>query len=60
MSPIARRQITFAAFTLLTALALDLNSYRAQHHRPRLTMSAGLAGIAKAKARELAGVHAPH
>ncbi len=37
------------------ALALDLNSFRAQHHRPRLAMSADLAGFAKAKARELAG-----
>ena len=45
-----------ALLTLTTpALALDLNSYRAQHHRPRLTMSADLTGFAKAKARELAG-----
>ena len=36
------------------ASALDLNSYRAQHHRPRLSVSADLAGFAKSKARELA------
>ena len=37
------------------ALALDLNDYRVQNHRPRLTMSSELSGIASSKARELAG-----
>ena len=48
--------ILILTVTLFTtpALALDLNTYRAQHHRPRLTMSADLASIAKSKARELA------
>jgi uncharacterized protein YkwD len=34
--------VTFAT----PALALDLNSFRAQHGRPALGMSAGLAGLA--------------
>ncbi len=37
------------------ALALDLNDYRAQNKRPRLSMSSQLSGIASGKARELAG-----
>ena len=47
--------IGFVLALTTPALALDLNSFRAQHHRPRLSVSADLAGIAKAKARELAG-----
>ena len=54
------RLLALASVLILTtplalALDLDLNSFRAQHHRPRLAMSADLAGAAKSKARELAG-----
>jgi uncharacterized protein YkwD len=46
----------FAA-TFLTAtpsFALDLNSYRAAHHKPPLALSSELSGIAAATARDLA------
>ncbi|HEY1473304.1 MAG TPA: CAP domain-containing protein [Pseudolabrys sp.] len=36
------------------AAALDLNSFRAQHGRPALSLSVELSGIASTKARELA------
>ena len=36
------------------ALALDLNSFRAQHGRPPLSVSGQLAGIATSHARDLA------
>ncbi len=36
------------------SLALDLNSYRAQHGRPALSVSAQLSGIAHSHARDLA------
>ena len=51
-----------AAFALLTAAAfaapasaLDLNSFRAQHGRPALAMSATLAGLAYEQAQAMAG-----
>ena len=45
----------FACALLATpALALDLNSFRAQHKRPPLSVSAQLAGIAYSHARDLA------
>lgn len=44
-----------AALTLTTpALALDLNSFRAQHKLPPLTMSSALAGAAHSHARDMA------
>jgi len=47
------------AVTLLTcfatpALALDLNSFRAQHGRPALSMSSSLAGLAYEQAHAMA------
>lgn len=36
------------------ALALDINSFRAEHHLPRLTVSAALARAARAHARDMA------
>lgn len=45
----------FACALLATpALALDLNSFRAQHGRPALSVSAQLSGIASSHARDLA------
>jgi uncharacterized protein YkwD len=47
--------LCLALITLATpALALDLNSFRAQHKRPPLTVSAMLFGIAYSHARDLA------
>ena len=45
-----------AALALLAtpALAFDLNAYRAQHHLPRLAVSANLAGIASEQAHSMA------
>jgi uncharacterized protein YkwD len=44
-----------AACAAAPALALDINSFRAQHHLPPLTMSATLAGMAYAQAQGMAG-----
>lgn len=44
-----------AAFALAApAFALDINAFRAQHHRPALSSSATLSGIASAHASDLA------
>jgi uncharacterized protein YkwD len=40
---------------LSPASALDLNSFRAQHHRPPLTASATLSGLAYEQAQAMAG-----
>ncbi|MGI8525616.1 MAG: CAP domain-containing protein [Pseudolabrys sp.] len=40
---------------ITSALALDLNSFRAQHGRPALSYSAGLAGLAYQQANAMAG-----
>jgi len=42
------------AFTANPALALDLNSFRAQHGRPALSVSSALAGIAYEQAHSMA------
>lgn len=52
-----RTPLVLCLATLLAtpAAALDLNSFRAAHHRPALAMSSELSGIASSRARELAG-----
>ncbi len=56
------RSIPFACLTLATAfaaampaLALDINSFRAQHRKPALSSSAALAGLAYEQAHSMAG-----
>jgi hypothetical protein len=44
-----------AVFAATPALALDLNSFRAQHKRPPLTISVRLAGLAYQQAALMAG-----
>jgi uncharacterized protein YkwD len=44
-----------AAVFAAPALALDLNSFRAQHGRPALAMSSTLAGLAYEQAQAMAG-----
>ncbi len=46
--------LTAIAVSASPSLALDLNSYRAQHGRPPLSVSAQLSGIAHSHARDLA------
>lgn len=58
-----RRKLALAAAVLAVAalmpaapaLAQDLNSFRAQHKRPPLTVSATLAGLAYQQAQAMAG-----
>ncbi len=51
---IGRGLILAAALTASPALALDLNSFRAEHGMPKLSVSAKLAGAAYAHAADLA------
>jgi uncharacterized protein YkwD len=44
-----------ASSIALPASALDLNSFRAQHHRPPLSASATLSGLAYEQAQAMAG-----
>src|SRR5262245_49221193 len=44
-----------SAFSIAPALGLDLNSFRAQHGRPPLSLSGALAGAAYSHAQSLAG-----
>jgi uncharacterized protein YkwD len=46
--------LTLGAIAATPALALDINSFRAQHHLPPLTYSAALAGAAQGHASDLA------
>jgi uncharacterized protein YkwD len=53
-----RTLVSLALASLLRAtpaLALDLNSFRAQHHLPLLAMSSTLAGLASEQAQSMAG-----
>jgi uncharacterized protein YkwD len=54
-----RRTFEFATLIIITAAtpasALDLNSFRAQHHLPPLAVSATLAGLAYEQAQAMAG-----
>jgi uncharacterized protein YkwD len=53
---IALAALTSAAlFMTSPASALDINSFRAQHHRPPLAVSATLAGLAYEQAHAMAG-----
>src|SRR5450830_948978 len=49
-------RITLIAFALITtpALALDLNSFRAQHGRPALSVSSTLSALAYSQAHSMA------
>jgi uncharacterized protein YkwD len=47
--------VIFPIFSISCALALDLNTFRAQHRRPALSMSVRLAGIAYEQASLMAG-----
>jgi uncharacterized protein YkwD len=47
--------VAFAIFLTTPALALDLNTFRAQHKRPPLTISATLSGLAYEQASLMAG-----
>jgi uncharacterized protein YkwD len=56
--PHIRLSLAFAlgvALAANSASALDLNSFRAQHGRPALSMSATLAGLAYEQAQAMAG-----
>jgi uncharacterized protein YkwD len=44
-----------SALSIAPALGLDLNSFRAQHGRPPLSLSGALAGAANSHAQSLAG-----
>jgi uncharacterized protein YkwD len=46
--------ISSCVFLATPAVALDLNSFRAEHHRSALSYSAALAGIAYAHANDMA------
>jgi uncharacterized protein YkwD len=53
--PLACLALVFAAtFAAMPACALDINSFRAQHHRPALSHSASLAGAAYEQAHSMA------
>ena len=57
--PVKRRAtlhiVVFAALVLATpALALDLNSFRAQHGRPALSVSSSLSALAYSQAHSMA------
>jgi uncharacterized protein YkwD len=52
----ALMSLPLASFLLVTpALALDINSFRAQHHLPPLAISSTLAGLAYEQAHSMAG-----